>query len=412
MKAHLRHVTALLLVICCLLSVVGCQRGAGEEPYEAEKFIIGVAVYDPDSADMAMFMNYYRDYIAEGFPVEFYFSDRLTSGEEEQDFIRSVKKQGAEGVISFYGNDIKPVLETCREEEMYYVLASGTLSDSDFNGVCNNPYFLGTIGPGPEAETQAGGDMASYFWDIGARQFLILSGGASMNNYMHYARVQGMLEALAKAGGFSYTEPVETLAGTESTVVIQMGEVEITVAPGYFSQESGQANVKEAIASGEYDALLCAYNVDTVLPYIVAREDELGHSIRTGTVDCFSRQNFDIIKTRDAFGHVPIDYIAGKYASMAGPAFAALYNAIGGDLDVVRPGGTAFRLYQGFWSATSPEEFLELYGYTTGIYENAYSCADLMQVIRGYQSTANFGSFQALTQAYDVASVKARILSK
>lgn len=83
MKAHLRHVTALLLVICCLLSVVGCQRGAGEEPYEAEKFIIGVAVYDPDSAEMAMFMNYYRDYIAEGFPVEFYFSDRLTSGEEE-----------------------------------------------------------------------------------------------------------------------------------------------------------------------------------------------------------------------------------------------------------------------------------------------------------------------------------------
>ncbi len=27
-------------------------------------------------------------------------------------------------MISFYGNDIKPVLETCREEEMYYVLAS------------------------------------------------------------------------------------------------------------------------------------------------------------------------------------------------------------------------------------------------------------------------------------------------
>ena len=33
--------------------------------------------------------------------------------------------------------------------------------------------------------------MASYFWDIGARRFLILSGGAGMNNYMHYARVQG-----------------------------------------------------------------------------------------------------------------------------------------------------------------------------------------------------------------------------
>ena len=39
-EGPLRHVTALLLVICCLLSVVGCQRGAGEEPYEAEKFIM------------------------------------------------------------------------------------------------------------------------------------------------------------------------------------------------------------------------------------------------------------------------------------------------------------------------------------------------------------------------------------
>ena len=67
--------------------------------------IIGVAVYDPDRAELAMFMNYYRDYIAEGFPVEFYFSDRLTSGEEEQDFIRSVKKQGAEGTeINFPGH--------------------------------------------------------------------------------------------------------------------------------------------------------------------------------------------------------------------------------------------------------------------------------------------------------------------
>lgn len=412
MKACLRHTAALLLAICCLLSAVGCQRGAGEEQYEEEKFIVGVAVYDPDSAEMAMFMNYYRDYIAEGFPVEFYFSDRLTSGEAEQEFIRSVKKQGAKGVISFYGNDIKPVLETCKEEEMYYVLASGTLRDSDFDAVCDNPYFLGTIGPSPEAEIQAGADMASYFWDIGARRFLILSGGAGMNNYMHYARVQGMLEALAKAGGLSYSEPAETLAAAESTVVVQAGEVEITVAPGYFSRGDGRTNVEAALSSGEYDALLCAYNVDTVLPDIAAREAELGHSIRTGTVDFFSQQNFEIIQTLDAFGNVPIDYIAGKYASMAGPAFAALYNAMSGDLDVVRPDGTAFRLYQGFWSATSPEEFLELYGYTTGIYENAYSCADLMQVIRAYHSTADFEAFRALTQAYDVESVKTRILKK
>ncbi len=45
---------------------------------------------------------------------------------------------------------------------------------------------------------------------------------------------------------------------------------------------------------------------------------------------------------------------------------AALYNAMSGDLDVIRPDGTACRLYQGVWSATSPEEFWELCGPDAG----------------------------------------------
>lgn len=413
MKRLLRRTTALLMAICCLIALAGCQQQTAEEKkYEEEKLVIGVAVYNPDTAEMEMFMNYYRDYIAEGFPVEFYFSDQLTSTEDEQAFIRSVKEQGAKGVISFYGTDLKPVVDTCEEVGLYYVLASGTVSDDAFNSVCENPWFLGTIGPSSDAEVQAGSDMASYFWNLDARRFLILSGGASVGNYMHFARVQGMLDTLAELGGFTYDRFTADLAVTDTVTTIQAGDVELTFAPGYFSQDAGQANVKNALANGDYDAILCAYNIDTVLPDIVARETELGHSLRAGTVDVFSAQNFDIIKQKDAFGNVQIDYIAGKYASMAGPAFAALYNAIQGDLDVVRPEGKAFRLYQGFWSATSPEEFMELYGYTTGIYENAYSCADLMQVIRAYHDEADFDAFQALTEAYDVASVKARILGQ
>ena len=43
------------------------------------------------------------------------------------------------------------------------------------------------------------------------------------------------------------------------------------------------------------------------------------------------------------------------------------------------------RLYQGFWSASDKDTFNELYGYTQDIYENAYSCADLMKVIKVVQ---------------------------
>jgi len=264
--------------------------------------------------------------------------------------------------------------------------------------VQDNPYFLGTIGPAPETEINAGADMAAHFKGLGAKRLLILSGGAAQSNYMHLARAEGMLEALG-------VPQAELLAETAKTQSVQADGLEITIAPGYYSRESEQPEIDAALAASDYDAVLCTYNIDILLPAIQQRETQLGHSIRAGTVDCFSAQNLDIIRQRDQFGNPQIDYIEGKYASMAGPAFAAMYNALHGDMEVIRPSGQAFRLYQGFWTAKSPEEYIALYGYTIGMYENAYSCTDLMQVIRAFRKDASFDKLKALTEAYDVQAV-------
>lgn len=106
----------LLCALALLLTLVACRTTA---PESETLYTIGVAVYDPDSAEMQMFLDYYRDYIAEGFPVKFYFSGRITSAAEEQDFIRQVKQAGAGGVISFCGTGPVPVLETCAENVLY-----------------------------------------------------------------------------------------------------------------------------------------------------------------------------------------------------------------------------------------------------------------------------------------------------
>ena len=87
---------------------------------------------------------------------------------------------------------------------------------------------------------------------------------------------------------------------------------------------------------------------------------------------------------------------------MAGPGFAMIYNAITGSPDAVKENGEAVRLYQNLWTAKSEEEYIELYGYASGIYENAYSCDDLMQVIRQFNEDANPQSFKALTEASDL----------
>ena len=95
---------------------------------------------------------------------------------------------------------------------------------------------------------------------------------------------------------------------------------------------------------------------------------------------------------------------------MAGPAFAMIYNAISGHPEANSEDGRAVQLYMGFWTAQSWDEYYELYGYTTGIYENAYSCDDLMQVIRAYNEDAAPEALKELTEAYTVDAVKARIL--
>ena len=72
-------------------------------------------------------------------------------------------------------------------------------------------------------------------------------------------------------------------------------------------------------------------------------------------------------------------------------------------------GCLAARLYQGFWTATNEKDYEELYGYATGIYENAYSCDDLQGVIKVFDDSAAPEKFKELTESYSVEDAKARI---
>lgn len=74
--------------------------------------------------------------------------------------------------------------------------------------------------------------------------------------------------------------------------------------------------------------------------------------------------------------------------------------------------GSAVRLYQGFWKAENRESYVELYGYTQGIYANAYSCKDLMQVIKVFDEDASPSRLKALAESYTVEDVKARIMEQ
>ena len=383
----------ILSLILCAALLNGSQEIAwalAETYGEGEVHTIGVAMYDPDSAEMEMFADYYRDYIEAGFPVKFIFSGKIADTQAECDFIEEAKANGAEGIISFagYADGIQDVIKTCEKDEIYYALGSNTVSDENYEAIKDNPWYMGSIGPKLEAVYEAGCDMTEFFLDRDARNIVIMSGGASSGNRLHQVRTWGMLNTLEEKAGLELSESAEELSKTDKTTELtdKDGTVHVTICPGYTEGGDGLKNLEAALSSGNCDTLMSAFHVSTYLDKISAKE-------------------------KDAFGNVPIDYVRGKYASMAGPAFAMIYNAVTGNADAVEQNGEAVRLYQNLWTAKSEEEYIELYGYATGIYENAYSCDDLMEVIRQFNEDTDPQSFKELTEASDLESVKERIFA-
>ena len=304
------------------------------------------------------------------------------------------------------------MIKTCEEGEIYYALGSNTVSDENYDAIKDNPWYMGCVGPDLQAVYEAGCDMTEFFLDKGAKNIVIMSGGASAGNRLHQVRTWGMLNTLEEKAGLVLTEDAEKLSATDQVTELsdKDGNLHVTICPGYTEMGgAGLDNLSTAFAAGDCDTLMSAFHVSTYLDKISDKEKEQDSNIMVGAIDSFSEQNFQIFQVKDSFGNEPIDYVRGKYASMAGPAFAMIYNAITGNTDAVEENGEAVRLYQNLWTAKSEEEYIELYGYATGIYENAYSCDDLMQVIRQFNEDADPQSFKELTEASDVERVKERI---
>lgn len=407
------------MMILLLLGTAFCFTGCGtkeSEPSEKaeDRVLIGVCAYNTDFEEMQLFMNYYRDYISEGLSVDFLFSETLSSGEEEREFIRLAKEQGAEGIISFYGQDIEDTLKLCEEEQIYYVLGSGTISNEDFMSAQGNPYFLGSIGPDTEEEYRAGYDMVESFAAKGADSYLLMTAGAPADNYMHISRTKGMLDALASEKGVVFELSGDEVAAlTEVTELATGNDVRVTVCPGYeMLYDSGKEDLEAVLQKNDYDAVAAAMSFGPALDTVIEASKGWGHTVLTGTVDCFSEENLKAVEEEDAYGEMKLNYVAGKYASLAGPAVAAVYNAATGHADTVRTEDGPFRLSQKLWKAETAEQYRELYDFTQGVYENAYSCDELMQVISVFNPDADYEDFAALTEASDVESVEARILNR
>ena len=224
MKKILSFILAAVLVLAlaaCGTATTPSSDGSGTSDANASQtelapHTIGVLVYNFGDDEVVAFRKYLMEYIGPAFNVTFLYSGNITSQEEEMEYIQQAIDNGAEGIMSFISQDLEAEVELCAQNEVYYLLASGTVSDEEFAKVEKNEYFLGAFGPGTFIEYKAGADMANHFASRkGSNEYFILSGGASLGNAMHQQRTQGMLDTLQTAYGVSFEQSSEEMALTD-----------------------------------------------------------------------------------------------------------------------------------------------------------------------------------------------------
>ena len=356
MKLKMKKLAGLGLVAAMSLSkLAGCGNSgnaagdtSAKESKKQSDVKIGVLVQDVSGEEALGFRAYYEDYIADQYGVTFTYTDELTDAASEKSAIEKFASQGYQGVISFSSNDRALQIETCESNQIYYAVAAGMLDDDQYEQYKGNEYFLGQVGPSMETEYQAGVDMGKFFADKGIKTVAMY--GAFIPNPMHVYRVAGVLSGL----GLSYdgsTDEAEVVGkifadqGVDPSKV--SGDIEmVAYLQGYGDTTTDEIN---AAIQAAPDAFI---SVGMATTFFTQQLNAAG--IEFSDIDSFTKSNGEAITSGK------LVYLAGKYSSSVGPAFALIMNAINGNI-VRDADGNAVSISQNYQVATDEATFDEFY---------------------------------------------------
>ena len=322
---------------------------------------IGVLVQDVSGEEALGFRSYYENYIADQYGVTFTYTDELKDAASEKSAIEKFASQGYQAVISFSSNDRALQIETCEENKIYYAVAAGTLDQEQFEKYKTDEYFLGQVGPSMDTEYEAGVEMGKFFADKGIKTAAIY--GAFIPNPMHVYRTAGVLAGLGLSyGGATTEEDVVGLIFADQGIDIKI----VSYLQGYGDTTTDEINAAIQAAPEAF------ISVGMATTFFTQQLNAAG--IEFSDIDSFTKSN------GEAITNGKLVYLAGKYSSSVGPAFALVMNAINGN--VIRDAqGNAVSLSQNYQVATDSETFDKFYKNDNG--DNPIYSRDTLDQIIG-----------------------------
>ena len=394
----MKNLKRILSLALCLMLVLGCLPAMA-----AGSVKIGVLVADATGAEALAFRAYYEKYIAGAYDVEFIYSEELNTADGEKNAIDNFIVNNCKAIISFSSVDRPAQIEQCEAAGIYYAVATGTLTDEEYEEFKDYEYYVGAIGPSLNTEFQVGYDMAAYYIDQGMTKFGIFGGAVPYRTDMHIYRAAGMLCAMIDKGGegASYqgaTDPgavIGMIYGSGSIETGKIGSLELAAyVGGYDFDDAWFGKLAQMAGTEGIQAILTVGSGVDVLGSFVA-----GSNVKLATVDSFTSA------MGEAMNSGIIDYVAGKFATSIGPIFVATLNAVNGQ-PIRTADGYALALDQGYWVATNAEQFAQYYAVDSSEEDPAYSKAVLDAYAPAGVSYDAFAAFVAQYSFDEIVALK------
>ena len=396
---------ALLLTVAMTLTMlVGCGGGSGEGTeaggIDTSKTVkMGILISDATSAEALAFQNYYREYIGKQYNVELIYSDVLVDAAGEKSAVDTMITNNCKAIISFSSFDRAAQIQQCQDAGVYYAIATGTLTEEEYETYKGYEYYVGAIGPSLDVEFQTGYDMAKHYLDQGKTNFAIFGGAIPYYTEMHIYRAAGMLTAMVEAGGEGANYKGAADAGAIIGQIFADGGVDVTsigninivgYVGGYDMTDAWWGAVGQMTGTAGLEVILAVGNGSDFFGTGIANTD-----IEIASVDVYAETYGEAMKGDS------LHYLAGKFSASIGPIFIATYRAALGD-PVRTAEGNALALSQGYWIATNAEEFDTYYSVDSSIESPAYT-KDVLDTLL----TASYDDFAKFVGAYSFEEIQA-----
>ena len=394
----MKNLKRILCLALCLMLTLACVPAMA-----AGSTKIGVLVADATGAEALAFRAYYEKYIAGAYDVEFIYSEEQNTADGEKNAIDNFIVNNCKAIISFSSVDRPAQIEQCDAAGIYYAVATGTLTDEEYEEFKDYEYYVGAIGPSLNTEFQVGYDMAAYYIDKGMTRFGIFGGAVPYRTDMHIYRAAGMLTAMIEKGGEGaayqgVTDPgaiIGMIYGTGTIETGKIGNLELMAyVGGYDFDDAWFGKLAQMAGTEGIEAILTVGSGVDVLGSFVA-----GSNVKLATVDSFTAA------MGEAMNSGIIDYVAGKFATSIGPIFAATLNAVNGQ-PIRNEEGCALALDQGYWVATDAEQFAQYYAVDSSEENPAYSKDILDAYAPAGVSYEDFAAFVAQYSFDEIVALK------